>query len=260
MKKSNIRILILLSFILVVFITACEDTTETDDPTTQFATDNWNDADIVRGGQLYDKWWKVNGGTEPTSNFDPIWSSQTTNTRSNGDSYRCKECHGWDYVGKDGRYSSGSHYTGFEGVYASRLKDKDVLFDAIKGQGGDHDLSDVLSDIDVLDLTKFVVDGQIDMYQYMDANGTTTGNTTAGQALYVTNCSPCHGSDGNTLDFKSDDGVQGVGWLANDNPQESLHKIRWGHPGSSPDMPSMIDADLTDDETGDILAYSQTLE
>ena len=54
------------------------------------------------------------------------------------------------------------------------------------------------------------------------------------------------------------EGIQGIGWLARKNPQESLHKIRWGNPGS--DMPSMVvDAGLSDAESVDILAYSATL-
>jgi thiosulfate dehydrogenase len=77
--------------------------------------------------------------------------------------------------------------------------------------------------------------------------------------LYDSSCIPCHGSDGREIDFDSGtEGVQGVGWLANDNPQETLHKIRWGHPGSA--MPSMVgDEELTDEQTGDILAHTQTL-
>ena len=30
--------------------------------------------------------------------------------------WRCKECHGWDYKGKDGAYAKGSHYSGTTGV------------------------------------------------------------------------------------------------------------------------------------------------
>ena len=59
------------------------------------------------------------------------------------------------------------------------------------------------------------------------------------------------------MDFNSADGVQGIGWLSNDNPQETLHKLRWGHPGST--MPSMVENGLTDQQTGDILAHAQTL-
>ena len=30
--------------------------------------------------------------------------------------WRCKECHGWDYRGAEGAYASGSHFTGIKGV------------------------------------------------------------------------------------------------------------------------------------------------
>jgi thiosulfate dehydrogenase len=64
----------------------------------------------------------------------------------------------------------------------------------------------------------------------------------------------CHGADGKTIDFG--DG-EGVGDLARDNPWETLHKIRFGHPGSS--MPSAVDNGLSVDDQVDILTYSQTL-
>jgi len=55
------------------------------------------------------------------------------------------------------------------------------------------------------------------------------------------------------------DGIQGVGWLAIDNPQESIHKIRWGHPGSN--MPSIItDKNLSEQDAINILTYSQSLD
>jgi thiosulfate dehydrogenase len=225
-----------------------------------FATENWATADMVRGALLYDKWWTVNGETGPTTDFDPIWASQSTNTRSGGDTWRCKECHGWDYIGDLGRYSSGSHFTGFDGVWTLRDADTTQVFRSIRGRGLDHDMSGVLSDTDVLDLTKFIADGLVDMSLYLDqSTGLATGDAVAGQALYDAACTACHGADGLTLDFDGDPGIQGVGWLANDNPQETLHKIRWGHPGSSPAMPSQVEAGLTDQQTGDILAYSQTL-
>ena len=214
-----------------------------------------SDASSMRGGLLYDKWWKVNGGTEPTTDF-PVWASQNTNARTGSDTWRCKECHGWDYVGKDGRYSSGSHFTGFDGVWDQRNEQENNIFDSIKGMGTNHDLSSVLSDDDIADLTKFILDGLFDMSMYID-NGIATGNANNGQGLYDTNCASCHGLDGNTMDFSSSDGVQGIGWLALDNPQESLHKIRFGHPGSA--MPSMLGVGLTDAEQGDILAYGQSL-
>ncbi len=68
--------------------------------------------DIIRGAQLYDKWYAVLGVDPPAGNM-PIWSRQTTNTRSGADTWRCSECHGWDYRGSQGEYQAGSHYTGF---------------------------------------------------------------------------------------------------------------------------------------------------
>ncbi|NOZ04064.1 MAG: cytochrome c [FCB group bacterium] len=244
----------IIATIVIILNVGCEDK-----KAVSFVDDNWSDANLVRGGLLYDKWWKINSVAEPTSNFDPIWSSQTTNSRSGSATWRCKECHGWDYIGKNGRYSSGSHYTGFEGVWEARLKDKADVFDAIKDDGGNHDLSAELSDNDVLDLTKFILDGLVDITLYVDANGVALGDTTNGKSLYESACASCHGSDGNSLDFKSDDGIQGVGWAANDNPQEILHKIRWGHPGSDPEMPSMVEKGKSDQDCADILAYSQKL-
>jgi mono/diheme cytochrome c family protein len=95
---------------------------------------------------------------------------------------------------------------------------------------------------------------------YIGPDGSATGSAENGQALYNDNCSSCHGLDGDAINFHGDEHeVQAVGWLANDNPQETLHKIRWGHPGTL--MTSgVVDNGYTDDETGDILAYAQSLE
>lgn len=57
--------------------------------------------DSIRGGKLYDKWWTVLGVDAPTED-QPLWKTQTTNTRTGADTWRCKECHGWDYKGVEG--------------------------------------------------------------------------------------------------------------------------------------------------------------
>jgi mono/diheme cytochrome c family protein len=73
------------------------------------------------GGILYDMWWAVTGADEPTGDH-PLWATQNTNTRTGPDTWRCKECHGWDYRGADGAYGSGSHFTGFVGVLARLIR------------------------------------------------------------------------------------------------------------------------------------------
>ena len=49
-------------------------------------------------------------------------------------------------------------------------------------------------------------------------------------------CDACHGQDGRTVNFDSPESPVYIGTLANDNPWEFLHKVRFAHPGSP--MPS----------------------
>jgi thiosulfate dehydrogenase len=214
-----------------------------------------DDVSIITGGLLYDNWPKMVGAKPEGSH--PLYPAE--GNKRGGSSWRCKECHGWDYIGKDGRYSKGSHYTGIEGVLGSANKATEALYDKLSGGLENHDFSKWMNDAQLKSLALFINRGLIDMRDYMDSDGKAKGDKKIGEKLYRANCASCHGTDGNNLDFKSkEEGVQGIGWLANDNPQESLHKIRWGHPGS--DMPSMVvDKGLSDSETADILAYSQTL-
>ena len=101
---------------------------------------------IARGGLLYDTWWKVVPGAKEPKDNQPLWASQTTNKRKGSVSWRCKECHGWDYTGKDGAYGSGSHKTGFAGVWnAAQKKSVDELAAILRGSANpQHNFSSVL--------------------------------------------------------------------------------------------------------------------
>ncbi|MFV1859618.1 MAG: hypothetical protein ACC647_09750, partial [Anaerolineales bacterium] len=74
---------------------------------------------VSGGGLLYDKWWKAAGVDEPSGD-NPLWARQDTNTRTDTATWRCKECHGWDYQGAEGAYGSGSHFTGFPGILSAQ--------------------------------------------------------------------------------------------------------------------------------------------
>ncbi len=208
---------------------------------------------LKHGAQLYDNWPKLTG--QNMSDSHPLYPE--AGKKQGAASWRCKECHGWDYVGKDGRYAKGSHYTGIKGVFDRRGAGVDSLSAALKS--GQHDFSGMMSESDIAALALFLDQGQTDITEVIDSEGRALGDSERGKPLYQANCSDCHGDDGNALDFKGKkEGVQGVGWLANENPQESWHKILWGHPGS--DMPSMVvDAKLTLQQSSDLLAYSQSL-
>ncbi len=67
---------------------------------------------ISNGGLLYDNLAKVAG--VKTEGTHPGYPAE--GKKSGASTWRCKECHGWDYKGKDGAYASGSHFSGIKGI------------------------------------------------------------------------------------------------------------------------------------------------
>lgn len=214
---------------------------------------------IAKGGRLYDSWWDENKIVAPAGN-QPLWSSQSTNTRTGTTTWRCKECHGWDYKGKDGAYGSGSHKTGFPGVFeAGSSKAAADLAAAINGTANpQHDFS-AIGEASVGSLVDFLKNGLLDMSKYIDyASKKPIGADNArGQALYGSDCSSCHGADGRTLNFGSSEQPEYVGTIAVDNPWEFLHKVWYGQPGSN--MPSALVVGWSVQDVVDVLGYAQTL-
>ena len=239
-------------------------------PTTQPETALEGDA--VRGGLLYDKWWTVDlevGGHATEAGEEeheheasspegdhPLWATQSTNTLSGSDTWRCKECHGWDYTGKDGAYGSGSHFTGFIGVYPSKDKPASEVLAALKGSTNpDHDFSTVMDEQDLIDLALFITTALIDDDALINTDKSSKGDAAAGQTLYGQVCTFCHGPEGNAINFGAIDDPEFLGHLAPDNPWEFVHKVRFGQPGWP--MPSAIVNGWSDQDVANVLAYVQ---
>jgi mono/diheme cytochrome c family protein len=215
--------------------------------------------DSLRGGLLYDKWWKPLGLDAPESDH-PLWSTQTSNTRSGDATWRCKECHGWDYMGADGAYSSGSHFTGFVGVIQMFGGDPGEVFSALQGATNpDHDFSDVMDEQALTDLALFISQELVDYSQMIGEDKAALGTDLAlGNDLYQETCSECHGPEGLAVNFaKVVTDPDYVAGIATGNPWEFLHKSRFGQPGT--EMPSVIDSGWSLEEQGALLAYAQTL-
>ncbi len=215
----------------------------------------FTNADSTRGGALYDKFWAAARLDAPTTDH-PLWASRPdteSNTRTGSDTWRCKECHGWDYKGVDGAYASGSHRTGIAGIFTSVLSAQDT-FDLIKTG---HEYGGTgLSDDDLWDLTKFVLEGLIDTDEIITGTAF-SGSATAGQTVYDSACLACHGADGLTPPPGAGaDHDEFVGLVSNDNPWEFAHKVRFGQPGTI--MPPQADL-LTNQQIADLGAFSQTL-
>jgi thiosulfate dehydrogenase len=216
--------------------------------------------DGIRGGLEWDKWWVVNGAPVPTGNH-PLYPP--AGQQSGSSTYRCKECHGWDYKGVNGAYGSGTHYTGIPGVFGSTMTPQE-MFDIVKLDSGTvpngHDFGAYgLSDTDIWDLVEFMRSLVIDTDTYIDGSALFLGDPVQGQVDYEfggsVECIACHGFDGTAINFGTPTAPEWVGTVAVRNPWEMLHKTRIGQPGSP--MPSWLAGGGTDQEAADIGAYAQ---
>lgn len=243
---------------------------------------------LIQGGLLWDNVWDATDQTPP-ADPNPLYemrlpdpTSTTPVTQDPENTWRCKECHGWDYKGKDGAYGEGSsHYTGFKGLFdklstlnAARIKSF-VRDGYTTPMGVMHDYGTsgpALSDEDIDALVDFILGGGIvntEDYIFPDGVFAKAGKCDqgAGQTLYETgapkavlNCAStaCHGINGKAIDFDSDPAaVEFVGTIAVDNPWELLHKARFGQPGE-PAMPAMLSW-ATIDQSCALMTYTQTL-
>jgi cytochrome c len=271
--KMKIKNLIqggILMLFLAFFISCSNDETIDQGALDQAAYDN---ADAIRGGQFYDKFWNADGFDAPA---DP--SVKLADITDYGNFYRCKQCHGWDQKARVGWYINRAPKTnrpnvapvGLIGVKSDEIRE---LFDELTGGGaaidpartadgtdtslgGDEmpDYSKIFTDDQVWDLVKFLKEGALDTEQLYDLatsgtypTGTKTlnnlgknGSASAGDTFFANNCASCHGTDGKQIQLEG----KSLGDFVRGGPHESQHKIKNGHPGSI--MNGLPDATLTD--------------
>ncbi len=103
-------------------------------------------ASVVRGGRLYDTWYKENGHNVPAE-VHPAYPGKVPAAIDARTTWRCKECHGWDYRGKDGAYGANEHKTGIAGIRAVAGADPHTL--AAKFMDAKHGYGKLLSARDV---------------------------------------------------------------------------------------------------------------
>ena len=216
--------------------------------------------DVTAGAQLYDKWFARLGVSAPEGDH-PIWERQSSNTRSGPETWRCAECHGWDYQGAAGAYGTGSHYTGFPGVFvlAGRLSEEEIIGHLNGEIDPLHDFSGVMDDNSIRQLAVFLKEGLVDDSEFIDPVSLKAlgGNVDNGKRLFETVCAACHGTDGQTLVIKSEGTDQGLGDVASRDPFRFLHRSRFGVAGVA--MPIGRELGWSVEDSRDVLAYAQTL-
>lgn len=206
----------------------------------------------LQGGLMYDNWAKVMFKKAPEQTH-PAYPAK--GKKKGAGTWRCKECHGWDYRGVDGAYAKGSHYSGIKGI-REWVGGSVAEIEKIIRNDTHRYTKDMIPDEAVRNLALFVSRGQVDMPQYIDyATKTARGDATRGARFYQAICSVCHGFDGKTINFKTADNPEFIGTVAQANPQETMHKARNGQPG----VPMVALGVLDIQDIVDIIAYAQTL-
>jgi hypothetical protein len=82
-------------FLISIAFLKCSKDEEVTNPPTDPA--EYTNANGIRGGIMYDKFWATEAGYNQS---DP----NVTKFNSYSDFFRCKQCHGWDYLGNAGSY------------------------------------------------------------------------------------------------------------------------------------------------------------
>lgn len=206
---------------------------------------------IAAGGRLYDKWWSALDKPEPKGNHPAYPASGQA---KGSVTFRCKECHGWDYRGKDGGYGTGSHATGIVGINGAAGKSPDAIAKMLRSAPHNYTPA-MLPDPALANLAAFVSLGQHDTRKWIGKDGKSLGVQARGKAVFQTVCAACHGYDGRLLNWGSEKAPEYIGTAATKFPEEFFHKLRNGHPGSI-----MINLRAFDLQTSaDVHAYSQTL-
>jgi thiosulfate dehydrogenase len=208
---------------------------------------------LAAGGRIYDNWWEALDREEPVGTHPsyPAGGEQTGEV-----TWRCKECHGWDYRGRDGIYRSGSHFTGIPGIDGAIGRPVDEIAAMLRGDIHRY-TPEMLTDNELANVALFVSEGQVDMASFIDleTRALIPGDVERGRAVFQTVCAACHGFDGKLLNWGEGDENNFVGTEAANLPDEVMHKILNAHPGAA-----MVNLRaLTVQDAIDVLSYAATL-
>jgi mono/diheme cytochrome c family protein len=207
---------------------------------------------LAYGGRLYDTWWAVLF-RDPPEGDHPAYPSR--GRRSGSDTWRCVECHGWDYKGKDGRYAQGAHATGVQGIDAMAGAPPAEIAKILRDETHRY-TPEMIPDQALEALALFVSKGQVDALGIIDpATGAVRGDAARGRAIFQNVCAICHDYDGKAWITGDEDQLTNLGAIASRDPWRGLHKVMNGQ--TYADMPAMRAFGL--ETVLDVLAYAQSL-
>ena len=205
------------------------------------------------GGKLYDNLFTMTEAPNPEKTnpaYPDYLSSESLGT------WRCVACHGWDYSGQEGERG---RVAGKSKAFVSlrKLADSDpaAIAEKIKAPPHVYDLKALPENVVEL-LALFVSLGQYDRGAIISPDGKSKGTAKAGQLVFEGACANCHQLDGRAYLRGEKGDRSSLGWLSRNKPEQVIHKIMNGFPGT--DMLAM--RFLDNSHIADLLAYLQTLD
>lgn len=223
----------------------------------------------VRGARIYDNFFIELDEADPGVDNPLIAIGTPTDpahTLTGMNSYRCSQCHGFDYEGGIYTFNNGATNNLLELRDVRGRTEEDVFhllmngFHIFDGTAvvNVHNYSTLLTEQAIVDVSDFVVNEIFDTHVYIRApTSEGLGDITEGMEIYNSqavagevpaftrvdgsnfNCVDCHGDTGNL--------VAGVDLytLAWSNPFEWLHRVNFGSPRSLATYPDITAEDAT---------------
>ena len=186
---------------------------------------------LASGGRIYDTWYDALDRDLPEGT-NPAYPVDVNPNRTGESTWRCSECHGWDYRGVDGIYRQGERYSGIIGIDGAYGRPVDEIAAMLRDANHPY-TPEMITDEEMLRVAAFVSRGQVDMRGFIDAETrtVTSGDPNRGREIFQTICAACHGFDGTALDWGKDGEHAYIGTEAASLPDEVFNKLYNAHPG-----------------------------
>ncbi len=204
----------------------------------------WSDS---IGGQLYSDWPQVMLFRGPFRKH-PLWTGSPS--AINTETWRCVNCHGWDYRGSDGVGGDLGVVSNVPGLRHLAGADRRTVADGITR--GEHGFAAEQLSADALAfLVEFLIEGQLAVVDLAARARDLGADTKAGAVRYASVCRVCHGPDGARLNLGSERFPDTLPTLARSKPWKFLHGVRFGHAGVMPAFLMLEEAEFLN-----LLAFS----
>ena len=252
LDRGLFLILLALLGLMVLSALAPSNSSSTTEPQTQ-------PPNLIRGGQLYIAWDQLIPPEEIPPQH-PLWPKEASSQVPPVLTWRCVNCHGWDYSGSTGKTLSGAYRSmGYPGLFRLTSASLEEITPWLNGlEYTEHDFTNYLSGQDLINLAAFISSGLVAPELIADPETyIVQGTLEVGDTVYEEYCSSCHGLEGERINLGTVTRPTFLGDLAWTNPWRMAHTIRYGHLTTR--LPSASDLGLSFSQQLDIIAFTQTL-